>query len=274
MTAAGFPIDLLWLLPVAAAAAVLARMLWEPRHPETTYTRLGKGGHSLRVLLLTDLHAGLNQLSVTRLLRAVSDTGADVLLFAGDACSGRYDANKAARILAALGTVAADAGMPAFAVPGNHDRALGEQRYASAGIPLLRNRSAMVTARDGSVWQIAGLDDMRHGTPLFPVREDDTAVPAERTVALAHNPDAVYLLPAGTARYLLSGHFHGGQIWMPFHFEFRVLRHERLVSEGVYRGVFERNGVIGYISRGIGCVVLPFRLGSRPEIAVLDLYAP
>ncbi len=274
MAAVGFPIDLLWLLPIAAVAAVLVRMLWEPRHPETTHTKLRDGGHFLRVLLLSDLHAGLNQLSVTRLLRAVSDSGADVLLFAGDACSGRHDADKAIRILTALGMAAADACMPAYAVPGNHDRPLDEHNFEAAGVPLLRNRSATVPARDGCIWKITGLDDLRYGAPRVPSQEDDFAVPAERTIILSHNPDAVYLLPAGTARYLLSGHFHGGQIWMPFHFEFRVLRHERLVSEGVYRGVFERNGVIGYISRGIGCVVLPFRLGSRPEIAVLDLYAP
>ena len=274
ITAAGFPIDLLWLLPVGVVLAVLVRMLWEPHHPETTHTRLGEGEHALRVLLLTDLHAGLNQVSIADLLRAVANSGADVLLFAGDACSGRHDASKAVRILSSLGTAATDAGMPAFAVPGNHDLPIDDRSYQSAGVPLLRNRNAVVRSRDGTRWNIAGLDDLRYGTPRFPACQAVADIPAERTVVLSHNPDAVYLVPTGSARYLLSGHFHGGQIWMPFHIEFHVLRHERLVAEGVYRGRFERNGVIGYISRGIGCVVLPFRLGSRPEIAVLDLYAP
>ena len=220
MTAASFPIDLLWLLPIAAVSALLVRMLWEPRHPETTHTQLGDGGHFLRVLLLSDLHAGLNQLSVKHLLRAVSDSGADVLLFAGDACSGRYDANKAARILSSLGTAAANTGVPAFAVPGNHDRPLDGQRFASAGIPLLRNQTAVVPARDGRLWKITGLDDLRYGNPCVPAGDETLLIPAERTIILSHNPDAVYLLPTGTARYLLSGHFHGGQIWMPFHFEF------------------------------------------------------
>ncbi len=262
-----------WILPAAAVLALLIRMLWEPRRPEVTRIPLGEGGRTLRVLLLTDLHAGLCYVPAARLAAEISASGADVLLFAGDACSGRYDANKARRMLAALGNAARKAGMPACAVPGNHDRALSDQDFEESGFRMLRNRETSVLSRDGSSWRIIGLDDMKHSRPVPPSPgRGPGGIPAERTVVLAHNPDAVFLLPSGLARFILSGHFHGGQIWMPFHFEFRVLRHERLVSEGVYRGRFERNGVTGYISRGIGCVVFPFRLASRPELAVVDLY--
>ncbi len=262
-----------WAIPAALLAGLLARGLWEPSRPVTTSTLLGEGGRSLRVLLFSDLHAGLNRVREKHLLQAISDNGADVLLFAGDACNGRRDSAKARLLLARLGEAARIAGIPALAVRGNHDRAMQDEDYVRAGFDLLVNRAVAVAASDGVRWRVAGLDDMKHGMPAVPSAESlPPGVPSSRTVILSHNPDAVYLVPEGYARYILAGHFHGGQIWMPFHFEFRVLRRERLAAEKVYGGVFERNGIAGYISRGIGCVVIPIRLFSRPEIAVLTLF--
>ncbi len=263
-----------WVVPIAVLVALLARMLWEPRHPEITRVRMGQGERRLRVLLLTDLHAGLNQISFKRLEEVIRESEADVFLFGGDACSGRHDAAKARRLLARMGWAARQAGIPAYAVRGNHDRPLSDRDYPAAHFELLRNHETVVRAKDSSLWRIVGLDDLRHGEPRFPLPPTESAIPATRSVVLAHNPDSIYLIPARAAHFFLAGHFHGGQIWMPFHLEFRVLRHERLVKEKTYRGLFTRDQIAGYISRGLGCVVLPFRLGSRPEITFVDLYAP
>ncbi len=249
------------------------RMLWEPRNPEIIRTRMGQGADRLRVLLITDLHAGLNQVSFKRLERVIRKSAVDVFLFGGDACSGHYDAPKARRLLARMGLAAQQAGIPAYAVRGNHDRPLSNLDYSAACFELLCNQSAEVQAKDGSLWRILGLDDLRYGKPSIPHAHLDPAIPPSHTVVLAHNPDGIFLLSTQIAHFFLAGHFHGGQIWMPFHFEFRVLRHERLVKEKIYRGSFEREGIHGYISRGLGCVILPFRFRSRPEITLLDLYA-
>jgi len=264
-----------WILPAAAVLALLIRMLWEPRRPEVTRIPLGEGGRTLRVLLLTDLHAGLCYVPAARLAAEISASGADVLLFAGDACSGRYDANKARRMLAALGNAARKAGMPACAVPGNHDRALSDQDFEESGFRMLRNRETSVLSRDGSSWRIIGLDDMKHGRPVPPSPgRGPGGIPAERTVVLAHNPDAVFLLPSGLARFILSGHFHGGQIWMPFRLEYHVLRDEKLPRIGYDKGCVTLGEMTGYISRGLGCVLFPLRFRSLPEVVSLEIHSP
>ncbi len=90
-------------------------------------------------------------------------------------------------------------------------------------------------------------------------------------VILAHNPDTVFNIPEKAASIMLTGHFHGGQIWMPFRFEFIMLREEKLPRMGITQGLTCFRGLQLYISRGLGCVSIPLRLFSLPELAVIDL---
>lgn len=84
---------------------------------------------------------------------------------------------------------------------------------------------------------------------------------------LAHNPDYLYALQTENA-LLLAGHFHGGQICLPFAPEFRWLRKERLGKEGIHRGAHQLGNCHLVLSRGLGCVLLPFRFLSPPELSL------
>ena len=70
---------------------------------------------------------------------------------------------------------------------------------------------------------------------------------------------------------MISGHIHGGQIRTPFGLEF-VLRHDELPFKGIISGHHEVNGIKMFISKGIGCVFLPLRIGARPEVNILEIY--
>lgn len=87
----------------------------------------------------------------------------------------------------------------------------------------------------------------------------------------AHNPDTVLGLSDADCDYFFAGHFHGGQIRMPFRLEFKSLREEKLSQQRYYNGHFLRNGITAFISRGVGCVLFPLRFFSRPEITFFDI---
>jgi hypothetical protein len=58
---------------------------------------------------------------------------------------------------------------------------------------------------------------------------------------------------------------------MPFGLEFRLFRKEPLGRTGIRRGLHMVNGIPLYLTRGIGNVIFPLRLGARPEITIIDL---
>ena len=56
---------------------------------------------------------------------------------------------------------------------------------------------------------------------------------------------------------MLCGHFHGGQIWMPFHLEYRILRSETTCRMGYRKALNTINHIPVYISRGWAMWLFP-----------------
>ena len=121
---------------------------------------------------------------------------------------------------------------------------------------------------------VTGFDDLRAGKMDAAKGLASRDMGADVRLAMAHNPDAVLGLPEKAFDYILSGHFHAGQIWTPFHLEYRMLRRERLSKMNVRKGLFGFPAGLLYISAGIGCVKVPLRFLARPEISVLDVPLP
>jgi predicted MPP superfamily phosphohydrolase len=206
----------------------------------------------------------------------------DLLLFTGDSVD-RADRLGALAALLAL----FDARTPKYAVLGNWEHwsgvDLGELAdvYRRAGCRLLVDESAVHDV-GGRALRITGLDDLVGGRPDAR-RAFADAEPADAHLLLAHCPEhrdrlALPPHPFGGAApdatdparitMMLSGHTHGGQVnlfgWAP------------VVPPGsgrYLRGWFRDPGAVPlYVSRGIGTSVMPFRLGSPPEVAVFTTW--
>jgi predicted MPP superfamily phosphohydrolase len=87
---------------------------------------------------------------------------------------------------------------------------------------------------------------------------------AAPVILLAHEPDVAKRVPARVALQL-SGHTHGGQVrllgWSPV----VPTRYEKFA----YGHSRENCDVI--VSGGLGCSIMPFRLGVPPEIVLVTL---
>ncbi len=234
----------------------------------------------LRVAFLADTHHSAH-VSLPYLERVVAMTNAlrpDVILLGGDYVLRTWDDESPSSLpyvrpgIGALGALRAPRGV--FAVLGNHDGwgiHVGAIRAALAenGIPELRNRGVWLEAGAGARLRLAGTEDFWTGRPDVNAALGD-ARDGDAVLLLQHNPDLVESLSDPRVGLVLSGHTHGGQIvvpglgWAP-----RVpSRYGQKYLRGFCRGP---GGHQVFVTRGVGTIGPPLRLGCPPEVALLTL---
>ena len=254
---------------------------WESTHLrvrtlEIASAKLPAGSAPLRIVQISDLHAGIHRSAAAsvRLARTVQALQPDLLVSTGDLVDSqlKYVANTAV----ALREIRAPLGK--LAVLGNHefysglDNALAFHR--AAGFTVLREQAAAVASN----LVVAGVDDpagVHQGLPdrtseprLFQALEKPelrfpTAGKDPYVLLLKHQPRVA---DSSSCRFdlQLSGHTHGGQLF-PFGLLVR-LAYPRLSG----RCELPWGGLL-YISRGAGCWGPPLRLGAPPEVTLIVL---
>lgn len=231
---------------------------------------------TLRLVFFSDLHANISPLSDKKILAAVFAEPSDMILFGGDITSRTSSPAAGIHRLQRIAEEATKRGIPCYAVRGNHDGSIDKSILLSSGFRFLENESVSYMTADGVRYRITGLSDSGKENRIWPSvpmpRDKDTeSIPRHRHICLVHNPEYIVKMSGLPYKYQLSGHFHGGQIYMPFHLEYKLFRSETVASEGMYKGIFRKNGVVGYITRGVGCVLFPLRLFSKPEITHITI---
>jgi hypothetical protein len=227
----------------------------------------GLGG--LRLALVSDLHVGffLDPDDLAAVVERVVTARPDAVLLCGDLVNQfREECELLARGLEKL-----RAPLGLFAVPGNHDyyadRSLRRWRRAveSVGARVLLNLGVRVE-RGGSTLWLAGVDDLREGTPDLEAALAGRE-PGEPVVLLSHHPDFFPHAARAGVELTLSGHTHGGQVLLGGRTPLRHTRH------GFWSGRFERGAAQLYVGRGAGVSFLPVRRGAPPELPVIVIGA-
>lgn len=251
-------------------------------------------GLKLRLVALADLHACDPWMTLDR-LAAIRDManglGGDLILLLGDYMSGM---RLSARAIPAeewapvLGGLRAPMGVHAIA--GNHDwwedpdaqrRGGGDTKshraLRAAGIPVYANRAARLE-KDGHVFWLAGLEDQLAIRRRSAGRRRETTglddLPgtlarigdAAPVILMAHEPDIFPMVPARVS-LTLSGHTHGGQVRIG---GYAPIVPSRYGNRFVHGHIVEQGRHL-IVSGGLGCSLLPVRLGAPPEIVVVDL---
>jgi predicted MPP superfamily phosphohydrolase len=224
------------------------------------------GLEPLRLLLITDIHAGifLSPETLLEVVRRLMQTKPDLVVICGDLVSGHTD--EAIGILDALRLLTC-APLGAWFCFGNHDYYGGNPdelraNLAAIGIQTLKNESVKMN-HHGKTFVLGGIDDRIMGKPNW---NEVMSRHGRPDLLMAHNPDHFYEAEARGIPLTLSGHTHGGQIRLPN--GPAIIRHSRFcLDEGVYG---YRSSML-VVSRGMGSVVLPLRWGADPEAVLIEI---
>lgn len=227
------------------------------------------GVDDLRVLLVTDVHAGafLKPEVLDALFAELMRLEPDLVAVAGDVVEARLEDLDG--FLPAFAHLR-HAPLGAWSCHGNHDYYSGEteqirERLASVGIRTLRNESVRIRRR-GASFVLGGIDDRLLGTPDWDALVAPHGAP---DLLLAHNPDDFYDAAAAGVALVLSGHTHGGQIRLPHGPP--IVRQSRFCLD---EGLYVHGETMLAVSRGLGAVGVPWRFGADPEAMLLHVRAP
>jgi len=273
------------ILIVAIIVAIVSAMVLliiasiEPHKLDLNKYVMGKadGNPDLRLFFFSDLHAEFCFVSAERLCEAIKQSHSvaplNAVIFGGDVVNHKFNYKIGRSYLLKVAATCRDLDIPFLGVTGNHDYKFKRWHDRHCGFKVIENTFVLLnSAKDGREIAISGVNDSgRKERIWYDIPNTPENIP---NVLVAHNPDYVLHLTEGVrVDYMLSGHIHGGQIRTPFGIEYTFLRkHDVLPGEGFTDGVVEYNGTPIFISRGIGCVKLPLRLGSIPEASVVEIY--
>ena len=251
----------------AAYGSLIEPFNYEVTERDVFIRELPEGFAGFRVTQLTDLHHSriVPLEEVRRVVEVANLTRPDVFVLTGDYTTSRRGYIEPCA--EALGGLKAPEGV--WAVLGNHDHYTDAELTVRAltrnGVNVLSNANTSLR-RGADELRLAGVDDWGWGKADW--ERALHGVERERPcVLLSHEPAVLDMPETRGLSLILSGHTHGGQIYLPF-----VGAPARFVEEFKYlRGWYERDGTQLYVSRGTGMIGLPVRIGARPEVAVLRL---
>ncbi|MBZ5727095.1 MAG: metallophosphoesterase [Acidobacteriia bacterium] len=258
-------------LAVMGYGALVERASFRVREIDVPLAGLPRDLEGLRLLHLSDIHlsAFLSEAEFARVIDAALETRPHLALVTGDLISSPGDPLDACiRQLARLKT---DAGT--FGCMGNHERYAGAEDYtaaacARAGMPFLRGQARQLRFGSALV-NLAGVDyqSLLHRDRYLPGAERLVA-PGALNILLSHNPDVFPVAARQGYNLLLAGHTHGGQVQVEILEQ--SINPARALTPYVY-GLYRAGASAAYVTRGIGTIGIPARIGAPPEISVLRL---
>ncbi len=224
----------------------------------------------LRVAQLTDIHLSpyLHLRELEQAVELANETRPHLTLVTGDLITTAEDPLD--DCLRALARLKADAGI--FGCMGNHERFAETEEYtqvegARLGMRFLRQQSALLHFGSAGL-NLVGYDYQPFRSHYL-LRAETLVAPGAFNVMLSHNPDVFPIAAAKGFPLTVAGHTHVGQV------RFEILRQDLNIArfftpyvDGLYS---DKHGASIFVSRGIGTIALPARLGAPPEVALLKL---
>ena len=272
---------------VGYGVGVEPRFVLDERRVTAALPRLDPSWEGERIAVFSDLQVGMwlaNTAMIERVVERVVELDPAAVLLVGDFVYSespdvRVQVDEVLRLLRPI----SDAGIPALAVLGNHDYAVGAadelaRALPAAGIEVLRNDSAVLPAPEGVSGEplhVVGLGPSK--PPLADPVEALADVPEDAArITMMHNPTAFPLLPPRSAPFTVAGHTHCGQIALPGTPRWSYLAltdEEKLVADGFAPAEYGAEGNAMFVTCGIGFSLIPMRINAPPQLVLINLTA-
>jgi predicted MPP superfamily phosphohydrolase len=225
----------------------------------------------LRILHLSDIHRGefLSANELERVIDMTKDLRPHLSIMTGDLISKPGDPME--ECVRQLARVKSDAGM--VGCLGNHElyaraEAAVKAEAARRGIPFLRQENTQLRFGAATI-NIGGVDYQRSTQKQDYLKNaEKLLVPGTLNLLLSHNPDVFPKAAEQGWDLTLAGHTHGGQ--MTVEILEQTVNVARFFTPYV-AGAYRLGKASCYVTRGIGTVGIPARLGVPPEISLLRL---
>lgn len=241
----------------------------------------------LRIVHISDLHVGsfsYRYRILEKVVHLINDLDADLILFTGDLVNNyAWELKGWDQVLNKL-----SAKKGKFAVLGNHDYGdyspwISEEAkkenfeeiknfYQKIDFQLLLNASEVLTEDNQSIGILGvenwGLPPFRQDGDLEKAWKDVKNLPF--TILLSHDPSHwdAEVIDKTDIDLTLSGHTHGmqagikimGKQWSPIQYKYKR-----------WAGLYAHKKQYLYVTRGLGWLGFPGRMGMRPEITLIEL---
>jgi uncharacterized protein len=259
--------------PVATLAygAIIERLDFHVREVDVPIPGLAADLDGLRLLQLSDIHLSpfLSEKDFARVIDAANGLRPHLALVTGDLISQSGDPLDAC--IRQVARLKADAGI--LGCLGNHERYALVEDYtavtaARQGIDFLRG--ARRPLRFGNaILNVAGVDyQSLFDKPHYLRGAGNLVMPGATNLLLSHNPDVFPVAVEQGYNLMLAGHTHGGQVSVEILDQ--SINPIRFLTPYVY-GLFRQGSASAYVTRGIGTIGIPARIGAPPEISLLRL---
>ncbi|SHJ87339.1 hypothetical protein SAMN04488007_1767 [Maribacter aquivivus] len=244
--------------------------------------------NGIRIVHISDLHLGSFNYKyhiLERAVKKINELNPDLIVFTGDLVNNfSWELRGWHTVLKKL-----KAKYGKFAVLGNHDYgdysqwATPEEKrinfneiqefYIKTDFSLLRNEAKLIEKANTSL-SIIGVENW--GNPEFKKYGDlqkamKNVDGANFNILLSHDPThwSEEVAHHTNITLTLSGHTHGMQAginfrtkkWSPIKYKYKH-----------WAGLYKENNQYLYVTRGLGWMGFPGRLGMRPEITLIELY--
>jgi predicted MPP superfamily phosphohydrolase len=258
--------------------ALIQRTDFHVREVEIPIENLPGDLQGLRILQLTDIHLGpyLSEHDLARVIDESLNLRPQLVVVTGDLISMADDPLDAC--LRQIARLRPDAGI--LGCMGNHEAYARVEDYtaqqgARLGIDFLRGRARPLRF-GASTLNVAGVDYQSISErQSYLLGAERMIAPDAVNVLLSHNPDVFPVAARQGFDFTIAGHTHGGQVTVEIlHQSLNVARFITPFVYGKY-SLPRPSGAAAsiYVSRGIGTIGLPVRIGAPPEISLLRLVA-